>query len=331
MGIYRLLLAALVAISHISIEVYGFNPGVVAVISFFLISGYVTAALIKKYYFSPSAVPYFYLDRAIRIFPQFLFYTLLAVFCVYVLRLETRYLNEISWWQLVLNFFIFPQGLFMIWGASVLLIPQSWSLGLESMFYLFIPWILLKLTPRQIYALAAASFTVFVLAYFTVIKTEYFGYYLLPGNLYIFLAGASFVNHDRESKMFRGVVFLSAAALMAFLFTPFMPHLYYVPYNKEVLAGLLIGLPAIEILRRFKFSKIDEFLGNLSYGIFLNHIIIIWLMNHYLGVEKFGIRSTLLFLFISGVLALFSYFFVERPALNWRHKIRYKIKRADGA
>jgi len=57
MGLYRLLLAMMVAISHAGIRPYGYNPGVIAVISFVILSGYVMSFLIERYYKQPADIP----------------------------------------------------------------------------------------------------------------------------------------------------------------------------------------------------------------------------------------------------------------------------------
>ncbi len=67
MGAYRLLLAVLVAVSHMGKLFMGFNPGVVAVISFLLISGFVMTSLIERNYKAPEKIGRFYLDRALRL------------------------------------------------------------------------------------------------------------------------------------------------------------------------------------------------------------------------------------------------------------------------
>jgi len=77
MGIFRLLLAISVLISHTQRTYFGLNLGVVAVISFLMLSGFVMTILIEKHYNSSRLVPSFYLDRAMRLQPQYLFYLLL--------------------------------------------------------------------------------------------------------------------------------------------------------------------------------------------------------------------------------------------------------------
>ena len=263
MGIYRLLLAILVAISHAGISFYDYNPGVVAVISFYILSGYVMSMLIGKYYKRPSVVPTFYLDRAVRLFPQFVFYTILSSILIYFLKLDSPFLNTLNiynWW---LNFLMLPQAFYMFWpDAGWLVIPQSWSLGLEVTFYLVIPWILIYFSKRQVYTLACASFCIFLAAYFGIINSDFYGYRLLPGTLFMFIVGWSFFQNDSDSRKFRIIVLFSAGALL--LIALLNESLYQMPYNKEVLVGLMIGILAVSTIRRFSFSNLDEFLGNLS-------------------------------------------------------------------
>jgi peptidoglycan/LPS O-acetylase OafA/YrhL len=86
MGLFRLFLAILVVISHTGNTLYGYNLGVVAVISFFILSGYVMSMLMEKYYKQPSHIPTFYLDRIARLFPQYVFYIAFATISIYFLR-----------------------------------------------------------------------------------------------------------------------------------------------------------------------------------------------------------------------------------------------------
>jgi len=91
------------------------------------------------------------------------------------------------------------------------------------------------------------------------------------------------------------------------------PQIYSVhrwDFNKEVLLGLLLGIPALALTRTKDFSAWDESLGNLSYGVFLNHVFCIWVMRS-LGIEIVGssqIGHFLLLLAWSTAMALVSYY-----------------------
>lgn len=316
----------LVAVAHARVSFFGYNPGVVAVISFFLLSGYVMTMLIEKHYKQASVLSHFYLDRAARLFPQFIFYMLLASACIYFLKLDFPAIRQLTFGKWVLNFFMLPQGFYMFWATGALVIPQSWSLGLEITFYMVIPWILIYCSKRQTYGIAAASFLIFLAAYLGKIPSDYCGYRLLPGTLFMFLVGWSFFQNDNESRKFRRIAFVVAGIML--LIAHFNKSIYGLPYNKEVLLGLMVGIPAIGFLKRYRFSGIDEFLGNLSYGLFLNHIIIIWIMRKFFAVDKFDVANVIILLLISSALSFCSFFFVERPALRWRHTIRYGNKKS---
>lgn len=200
MGLYRFFLAVMVAISHVGFSFYGYNPGVVAVISFYLLSGYVMTMLIERHYKHPSAISTFYLDRAARLFPQFMFYMALASVFIYFYKVDSPFISQLSLPKWVLNFFMLPQGFYMYWADGALVIPQTWSLGLELTFYLVIPWILVYCSQKQIYVLAGMSFLVFLAAYIGRINTDYFGYRLLPGTLFMFLVGSSFFYNGKRER-----------------------------------------------------------------------------------------------------------------------------------
>ncbi|MEI6544868.1 MAG: acyltransferase, partial [Methylococcales bacterium] len=324
MGVYRLFLAALVAVSHAGIRFYSYNPGVIAVVSFYILSGYVMSMLIEKYYKQPSTITTFYLDRAARLFPQFIFYMLITSVLIYFFKVDFPFTSKLTFSKWLLNLFILPQGFFMFWADQALVIPQAWSLGLEITFYLVIPWILVCCSKNQIYGFAAFSFLVFLIAYLGKIDSDTFGYRLLPGTLFMFLIGWSIFTDDTSSRVFRFIAFLSIFSL---LFIAYMnKELYQLPYNKEVLVGLLIGIAVISYIKHLGFSNRDEFFGNLSYGVFLNHFFIISIMQKFFEVKTFGVINLIILLLVSNMLALASFFYIERPALKWRHTIRNKSK-----
>ena len=320
MGLYRLFLAFMVVISHSWGSFYKLNPGVVAVISFFILSGYVMSMLIEKHYKRRSSITTFYLDRAARLFPQFLFYMLIASACIYFLKIDSPFINKLTVPKLLLNSLILPQGYYPLWADGAQVIPQTWSLGLEMTFYLFIPWILIYCSNKQIYGMAFVSFLVFLTAYTGKINSDIFGYRLLLGTLFMFLVGWSFSKTDRNSRVFIGVVFLLASILLGIAIMNKGLHL---PYNIEVLIGLLVGIVAMSYMKYITFSNMDEFFGNLSYGVFLNHFIVIWIMQKFFMVDKFQATTVMMLLLASCLLAFISFYFIERPALKWRHSIRY--------
>ena len=72
MGLLRYLLASLVLASHLGHTVLdGINPGVAAVVVFYMLAGHVVAGLWQKWHQQPGALAHFYADRLWRILPQY--------------------------------------------------------------------------------------------------------------------------------------------------------------------------------------------------------------------------------------------------------------------
>lgn len=317
MGAFRLLLAVLVAISHMGISIAGHNPGVFAVVSFLIISGLVMTALIDKSYNSLNRVPAFYLDRAIRLYPQFVFYFVLSCAVIWMILPGTPVAGALTAKNIIPSLGIAPLGLYMFGITSPDIIPPAWSLGLEAFFYLVIPFIL-------IWKVRGAMFLISVLiaiaACIGTINTDVYGYRLLPGVLFIFLCGSYMLRGGKTSKALITLIWLLQIAL----FTAIQKGLIKeAPSNTELTAGLIFGIPAVYFLSKLGYHKIDEFLGNISYGVFLNHFVFIYIFRAF-GITDYSITIwPALGLITCSVLgSLASYYVIEKPALRLRHKIR---------
>ena len=322
MGTYRFFLAILVALSHMGVSVAGLNPGVFVVISFFLISGFVMTGLVRTHYMQWRAVPRFYLDRVARIFPQYVLFLALTGLALVVLRFQSPYLAQFSAVALAANVVVVPLDFFMFSPAiaGFMLIPQAWSLGLELLFYLLMPWLLLG----RVRALALlVSLAVWGVAAFGFIHTDTWGYRLLPGTLFMFLAG-SYVYDGRRPSWRHPAVWL-LAALLACAVALVAAGKHTLPYNREVVGGLLVGIVALFWLGRLPRMHWDDWLGNLSYGVFLCHFLVMWLFEAALGHpagQAWPASTLAAMLAASTVMAWQGFVLVERPVLRWRHRLR---------
>jgi peptidoglycan/LPS O-acetylase OafA/YrhL len=315
MGIYRLVLAIAVMLSHVGIMVFGKNIGVIAVVSFFLLSGYVMTALIDKNYSEPYRIPMFYLDRMMRLFPQFAFYMLLTLVLIRFAHPASPFLSQISHAKMALNLSMVPLNFFRYFPHSQI-IPQAWSLGLESQFYIVVPLIVIFAWRAQMFALSAAFF---LLPYFGVLDSDTWGYRMLPATLFMFLFGSFLYRHARSWALF--IAYGGICSLFAIVAaTPSMQR----PFDFEVLFGLVIGAPVVWILSNIKSGKIDEVIGNLSYGVFLNHFFLIWTLQ-VVGIEKNSNLYLPILIASSIALAALSYAIVERPSIRIRHTLRKRI------
>jgi peptidoglycan/LPS O-acetylase OafA/YrhL len=322
-GTYRLLLSICVLLSHTGIVLFGHNQGVSAVISFFLLSGFVMTALIRRNYDSKEKIKKFYFDRALRLFPQFIFYLVATLLFVAITSHQSPFLEEMSWFKVAMNVLMLPLSLYMLGLEKSLLIPQAWSLGLELTFYILIPLILLYRLERYAFVL---SLCVFKLSYFGVINTDFFGYRLLPGTLFIFLLG-SFLYERKSTERIFFLIATYVISFVAFLWVLY-DSTFMRPYNFEVLLGILIGLPIVAGLTQLPSRKVDEVLGNISYGVFLNHFLLMWVFQAFgIGFETTGAVVALIATSIA--LGWLTYNLVEKPVLVVRRHLR--LGQADRA
>ncbi|CAG9262103.1 Acyl_transf_3 domain-containing protein [Burkholderia diffusa] len=317
MGIYRLLLAVAVVLSHIGIGVYGRNIGVVAVLSFFLISGYVMTALIERHYATARQIPRFYVDRALRLFPQFLFYSLLTLALIAVAHPSSGFLSGLTPALATLNLTMLPLN-FYRYFPDALVIPQAWSLGLEAQFYIVVP-LLIIFRLRVVATVLSAAF--FLLPYFGYVDADTWSYRMLPGTLFVFMLGSLLraKNQQKLVSVLYGFVCLLFLGVLAFRTTP-SPIF-------EVLFGTIVGVPAVILLTRVPFGKWEALAGNLSYGVFLNHFFLIWLFQC-IGIDSQSSVYLPVLLTSSLVLAALSYYLVEHKVIEMRHRLREKPRAA---
>lgn len=311
------MLAILVALSHAGFRIAGLNPGVFAVVCFYLISGYVMTGLLRRHYAGWHDIGAFYTDRGLRLLPQYFALALLTLLWFYGAHQYTAFLqHNPDGMELLANFLVVPLNYFMFnHSDQFTLIPPAWSLGAEIQFYLLMPLILLW---RTRWLVVVGSLLVFAAAAWGMIHTDYYGYRLLPGVLVFFMLG-SFLYDYREQAVQRKtlIVIALATVLSGVAVLGYSGHLQ-LPYNRETLLGAAIGVPALYFLGRLPQRHWDNRCGDLSYGVFLNHFLLQW---SFIGVPQ-STGGWGLYIASSIALSYLTQKLIEQPVLQWRKKLR---------
>jgi peptidoglycan/LPS O-acetylase OafA/YrhL len=327
MGLYRLILAYLVVYSHIKLygagspNFHGYNTGGMAVISFLLLSGFVMTALIRKYYLSVQFVPAFYLDRLIRLGPQFYVYLTATLLGAVFFKLHHFDLHAAPTLGLtVAQFLIVPLNFYRYFPD--VLVPQAWSLGLEAMFYAVFPFILI-FRIRNVAALM--SFAVFLAAHLGMIDQDLWGYRYLPGTLFIFICGSWLESPRTDWERRLPFILCSIAALL--LMATYVTSL---PADRSVMLGLVLGIPAVAFLKKLgERSRVSAFAGDLSYGVFLNHNLVVGAIISYTSIslsKLTPLREVVAFTTVcvlSTVLSYMTFTLVEKPLIARRRNLRH--------
>lgn len=318
MGTFRFLLALIVLMSHLGFSVLGFHPGVISVVCFLLLSGAVMAVLVDIKYPNLSDAPRFYVSRTLRIYPQFLFYAALTALMLGVSNFRSPFVTACSLGAISGNFLLVPLGYVSLGVlAGCQLVPPAWTLGLELTFYAIVPFLLVPRSPRLILITGIASLSVFTAAFAGYLGPTSFGYQLLPGTLFIFLAGVALARPRIYGRVFPWLVWVGVLALLVVSVALNSPR----EHMQDVMMGVVLGVPTVALLVHPPRRNWDEHLGRLSYGVYLNHSLLIWLINSYgLISPGSGLLRVVVVIVASVALAIVSYQLIERPVLNWRDR-----------
>ena len=141
------------------------------------------------------------------------------------------------------------------------------------------------------------------------------GYRLLPGVFFIFLVGCKLNYYEiRNSK----ILILTLIILIFLLAYVIQDNLYEYIYIKSVIIGTLIGTIILNFIKKNKSNKIDLFFGNISYGIFLNHYIIINILNNEFNFYANSFLNLIVIILISFFTSLLSFYLIEKKVTEIR-------------
>ena len=306
MGLIRVLLALSVVFAHSpwnngSVLVGGRN----AVQLFYMISGFLITHVLStnKNYRDPIR---FYVNRGLRIYPTYYVVALLSL--IPALRPHTQFSDfyhqaGVAAGSMVAmsNALIFGQDWAMFGSVhegvlsfavdfkqsspplfTGLLVPQAWTLGLELTFYLIAPF-LLRSNVAIITALALSLLVRAYLMFVGIGTADPWSYRFFPAELSLFLVGA--LANRFGLPVWKGVVerighriVLSASvAIVSLLILIYAA----VPLSEALKTLGLMAIFALLLPLTFMYqsgSKLDKRLGDLSYPIYIGHILMIMLV-----------------------------------------------------
>lgn len=366
MGILRLILALSVVFWHIGKDrPFSLLHGGMAVEAFFVISGFYMAFVINEKYSrlpaasSSSWISTFYVSRILRLAPAYLVVCLVeglfylkngtpSIFAPNDLTLQARialvFMNVFiigqDWWQTILDHMAtgipnaFVQSVVDFFGIHAfepvyIYIGQAWSLGVELLFYLIAPFVVLS--RRRVLALLAV--TLLIRFYFLLHADQFpndpwrsrfflsnLPFFLLGVVSYWIYSGTQGFRYSRTlgiSFAVAGASFLVGSIVLtggALLFQG--PEDYDQARLWVFYLLLTVGIPFV--FRLSKDAKWDGYLGELSYPIYLVHGLVLGVLHGRVANSSIEIAAGLGITILSSI-AL--YVFVDRPVDLFRHKL----------
>ena len=347
MGLIRVILATRCPWSFSLVHAYFIVPANAAVTLFFIVSGFYMAMVLAEKYTGENRLRQFYSNRVLRLYPTYI--TSVALMIGVQLYLHHKTQGEyVSPWQsdgamlpwsvklplLVPNIALFGSDLPWIfhygpksgWHFSLgqglpnvpdavrtgryLVVPPAWSIGLELWFYLLAPFLILWRT-RSLAILAFISLAVRLGLEW---HTPWSSYFFFPANLCFFLWGMLMYRIYRSESYIRvatqsraRVVFVAVVAAIVFR--------QYIPFyrNYDWLLYVLFGSALPFLFQASKNWRLDRWIGNLSYPIYLVHASILLILKIGYGVDA-GFVTVL----CSTIAALVLLVAVEQPLEKFR-------------
>jgi peptidoglycan/LPS O-acetylase OafA/YrhL len=303
-GALRLYLAASVVAGHMwhyleiaPVATWFGEVGVtasVAVACFFILAGFVADQQIERYFWRNGTVDAigYYRDRLLRIYPTYLLIIILAApiyfLCAkHAVRIDGlgSFLTffAINLMPPVLNLSLMDSGTGFEYAVS----PVSWSLGVELVFYVLAP--LLIVVQRKYRTLALLGVAVLLaLEPLLRLRPELTSYVDPLFNLKYFCLGIAAHRVYRAMPRYidfglGGAVTGVAAVMLAGHATqPLMTTLFGLGTNL-----VFVGFTAIIVVSAVlvKTNALDLFLGHISYPLFLLHVPVMWFVRSNLAMS----------------------------------------------
>lgn len=316
MGLLRIFLAISVVIAH-SGSLFGFTlvGGHIAVQAFYIISGfYITLILNEKYIGKNGSYKLFLSNRLLRLYPIYWTVFLLTIITslgVFIIssghsmgKLQPYY-DFISSMKIESIFFLVLSNLIMLFQDMVmflgldtssgalfftsnfretvpelytfLIVPQAWTVGVEITFYLIAPF-LLRRNILLIFSLILTSALLRIILYKNGLNYDPWTYRFFPSELFFFLLGT--IAYHFYKKIENWDIKKSHLKMIYIFILSFTFFYSRIPFENKIFVYFFfffLSLPFIFILS--KEWKVDRYIGELSYPIYISHILVLMFVN----------------------------------------------------
>lgn len=319
LGSLRFMLALAVMVSHAPGHGLSFNPGIIAVICFYFISGYLMQLSYQRFVrHSETPIRDFYIDRILKLMPQYVLMVAISFIAISALG-DSQWLwffnQQAGVLKVILNLLLLPAN--YIFEPLVInamlphpIVPPAWSLATEAHFYLLLPIIFL-LPVRGWLTLLLVVFTIqcgSILLPSGAYNANSFGYRYIFGVLTIFLFGYAYAR--RQNTIFQRVYLALWTYFLLLLVFGKQAELFDQDVVYELAWGGTLAMPLLALVSQVslkRYRALDRYLGNLAYPLFICHMLAFYLAETLLGLHYrdwwlyFG-ASLLLSLLMAGAL-----------------------------
>lgn len=279
---------------------------------FFALSGFlITYLLIKEKSATQNInVKYFYIRRILRIWPLYFFYLTLAIITLLIQKRQIT--SDIGYYVIIFGNIPF------IFSSEIMYVGHLWSIGVEEQFYLFWPW-LLKRTKNAFKTVV--NFTAFyfgIRLFFRGLEMAY-DWHLPYLSIHVTrfdcmgIGAIGALLFFNGNKMFYKIVthYVSQIVAWTVIALLFFNRFHIASVIDHEIVSILTVFIIINVSQNpdsiIKLdNKVFNFLGTISYGIYMYHPLIIALSA--LAVENMELTNITKLCMLYGVIPLLTIF-----------------------
>lgn len=297
LGTFRLLLALGVVASHTHGYIFSKYPdtGIIAVVTFFFISGYLIPSTFQTHYDvgSPfSRLRKYAINRALRIYPL---YWVALVAALAIICFKGNFADyDLSPKAILQNVLLLGLNQDVFWGNDTKLIGPAWTLDIELQFYLLVPFLMLvkERFPRMFIVLLCTMSIIGLRLLLHPNGSLSIDRSILPYSIFFSLGMIVYFFKGNSPRLMKSPIYriVASGLLIASL------ALFKQPGISQWLISLATIMVASALLQR-PVSSLDKYLGDLSYPVFVLHspliILGIWPAETFFTSLLFNAATTL--------------------------------------
>ncbi|MHC5353685.1 acyltransferase family protein [Myroides sp. LJL115] len=309
-----------------------YKLGEYGVTMFFVLSGFLITFLIKKEIAKTQTIDVksFYIRRILRIWPLYYLYIILVFVTFYFFNENFPPFSTLAFYLL------FFANIPYIGGFPIPLLGHFWSIGVEEQFYLFWPWLAkIKKMFKIVVYLVIGQFILRVLLWYFVpfsfpaylSSINKFDSMMIGGLVAILLFNKNRIIDFLSNKYVQIGAWLILLSAVLNVFS-FYNHVFEGMIITLVTSVIIIG----QVNGNYKFFDLEkpwlDFLGILSFGIYVYHPLIIFLLQKskvLLIIESELMRFVSVFVVVtllSILVSHLSYKYIESSFLKLKDKFQ---------
>jgi peptidoglycan/LPS O-acetylase OafA/YrhL len=300
---------------------------------FFVISGFLITYLLLQEAWNKQTIDInkFYARRILRIWPIYYLFILASILTFILLHKTTEVFVKELW-----LYTFFAANVPFIFQNGILILVHYWSIGVEEQFYLFWPWVV-RFSKNELLKTAIALFLLLfaikIGLWLCLGPNSYLYRFLMVTRFHCMMIGAIgailfFQNKFSIISLFSNK-FIQLFSWILFVSMGFNIIQIPAPIGQEIISfaslSMIMGQVTIKD-RLFNLeNRLCDFIGKISYGIYIVHpLIILLLSKFYRNLEMdMDLKYILVYISVVGAtvfMAWLSYSYFEKPFLKLKAK-----------